>query len=284
MSRHTQLPPRCPLQKKTVAPEVNASVSLFSGKGIEFHSKQNEQYKTTSESLILEDQPPWLNDLISDLDLDLNTDSSLPDLDQLNEKEITEESDGPNDELGSSCTYGPNSPRKRNMLGFPENEIASTLSEYAVQNSLQHFDGYNSVSGVQSNSYRDARASADEISSEMKQMSRPGQRSRARKLQYISELEGSANALQNIGSQLAVRVASLIQQHAVLSLENASLKQQLLRVNQKKFIVDNEYETLKIELERLRAVSTATNKFHSRSRAVDSAIWDMLDMQKLNLN
>ncbi|XP_047960991.1 uncharacterized protein LOC125205870 isoform X1 [Salvia hispanica] len=284
MSRHTQLPPRCPLQKKTVAPEVNASISLFSGKGIEFHSMQNEQYKTTSKSLILEDQPPWLNDLISDLDLDLNTDSSLPDLDQLNEKEITE-SDGPNDELGSSCTYGPNSPRKRNMLGFPENEIASAFSEYAVQNSLLHLEGYNSVSGVQSDSYRDARASADEISSGMKQMRcHPGQRSRARKLQYISELEGSANALQNIGSQLAVRVASLIQQHAALSLENASLKQQLLRVNQKKFIVDNEYETLKIELERLRAVSTATNKFHSRSRAVDSAIWDMLDMRKLNLN
>ncbi|XP_047960997.1 uncharacterized protein LOC125205870 isoform X3 [Salvia hispanica] len=272
MSRHTQLPPRCPLQKKTVAPEVNASISLFSGKGIEFHSMQNEQYKTTSKSLILEDQPPWLNDLISDLDLDLNTDSSLPDLDQLNEKEITE-------------SDGPNSPRKRNMLGFPENEIASAFSEYAVQNSLLHLEGYNSVSGVQSDSYRDARASADEISSGMKQMRcHPGQRSRARKLQYISELEGSANALQNIGSQLAVRVASLIQQHAALSLENASLKQQLLRVNQKKFIVDNEYETLKIELERLRAVSTATNKFHSRSRAVDSAIWDMLDMRKLNLN
>ncbi|KAL1549684.1 hypothetical protein AAHA92_17759 [Salvia divinorum] len=277
MSRHAQLPPRCPLQKKTLAPQVNAPISLSSGEGIEFHSRQNERYKTTSESFIFEDQPPWLNDLLSDLDLDLNTDSSLPDLDQLNEKEIME-SGGPNDELGSSCMYGPNSPRRRNMLGFPENEIASAFSEYAVQNPLLHLDGYNSVSGVQSDSYRDARVSADEISSEIKQMSHPGQRSRARKLQYISELEGSANVLQNIGSQLAVRVASLIQQHAALSLENTSLKQQLLRVNRKKFIVDNEYETLKIELERLRSISTATNKFHSMSRPYP------VDMRKLNRN
>ncbi|KAL1549685.1 hypothetical protein AAHA92_17759 [Salvia divinorum] len=278
MSRHAQLPPRCPLQKKTLAPQVNAPISLSSGEGIEFHSRQNERYKTTSESFIFEDQPPWLNDLLSDLDLDLNTDSSLPDLDQLNEKEIME-SGGPNDELGSSCMYGPNSPRRRNMLGFPENEIASAFSEYAVQNPLLHLDGYNSVSGVQSDSYRDARVSADEISSEIKQMRcHPGQRSRARKLQYISELEGSANVLQNIGSQLAVRVASLIQQHAALSLENTSLKQQLLRVNRKKFIVDNEYETLKIELERLRSISTATNKFHSMSRPYP------VDMRKLNRN
>lgn len=47
--------------------------------------------------------------------------------------------------------------------------------------------------------------------------------------------------LQNLGSQMAVRVASLIQQHAALSLENNTLKQQLLRTKQEKFIVDSKY-------------------------------------------
>lgn len=178
MSRHAQLPPRCPLQKKTVAPQVNASVSPFSGEDTEFHSGQNGHHKITSESFLLEEQPAWLNDLLSDLDLNSNSDSSTlldgleapPDLDdQLNEKETTEfgETD---DELGSSGMYGPNSPRRRNKLGFGENEIASAFSDYVVQNSLQHLDGYSSISGVQSDSHRNARA--DEISSDNKQIKR----------------------------------------------------------------------------------------------------------------
>ncbi|KAL1546103.1 basic leucine zipper 19-like [Salvia divinorum] len=285
MSRHAQLPPRCPLQKKTVAPQVNASMSPFSSNDIEFHSRKNGQSKTTSKSFIFEEQPPWLNDLLSDLDLDLESDSSFPNLDQLNEKESTGSGE-PNDKLGSSCIYGPNSPRRGNMLDIPKNYIASAFSEYVGQHSLQNLDGYCSVSGVQPDSYRDARASADEISAN-KKWSHPGQKTRARKVQYISELERTTNVLQNLGSDLAVRVASLFQQHAALSLENNSLKQQLFRMNQKKFSADNEYITLRIEVERLRtglAVSTATNKFHSRPRSDDSAIWDMLDMQRLNLN
>ncbi|XP_047977985.1 basic leucine zipper 19-like [Salvia hispanica] len=285
MSRHAQLPPRCPLQKKTVAPQVNASMSPFSSNDIELHSRKNGQCKCTSESFLFEEPPPWLNDLLSDLDLDLESESSLPDLDQLSEKESTESGE-PNDKLGSSGIYGPNSPRRRNMLDIPENDIASAFSEFAGQHSLQNSDGYCSVSGVQSDSYSDVNASADEISSNRK-WSHPGQKTRARKVQYISELERTANYLQNVGSELAVSVASLFQQHAALSLENNWLKQQLFRMNQKKFSVDNEYITLRIEVDRLRtslAVSTDTNKFHSRPRSVDSAIWDTLDMQKLNLN
>ncbi|KAG6437539.1 hypothetical protein SASPL_102458 [Salvia splendens] len=264
MSRHAQLPPRCPLQKKTVAPQVNASMSPFSSNDIELHSRQNGQCKSTSESFLFEEPPPWLNDLLSDLDLDLESESSLPDLDQLSEKESTGSGE-PNDKLGSSGIYGPNSPRRRNMLDIPENDIASAFSEYAEQHSLQNSDGYCSVSGVQSDSYSDIHASADEISSN-------------RKWRFL---------LQNVGSELAVSVASLFQQHAALSLENNWLKQQLFRMNQKKFSVDNEYITLRIEVDRLRtglAVSTDTNKFHSRPRSGDSAIWDMLDIQKLNLN
>ncbi|KAH6762631.1 hypothetical protein C2S52_020064 [Perilla frutescens var. hirtella] len=311
MSRHSQLPPRCPLQKKTVAPQVNALVSPFSGKDPELHSRRNGHHKIISENAILEEQPPWLNDLLSDLDLNSNStlhrraasDSSdfstlldgleaLPDLDQLNEKETMDSSSEPDDELGSSCMYGPNSPRRKNKLGFPENEIASAFSKYVMQNSLQHLDGYSSISAVQSDPYTDARASADGINYENKPMKRhPGQRSRARKLQYISELERTVNVYQNLGSELAVRVDSLIQQYSALSMENTTLKQQLSRMKQKKFIVDNEYQSLNKEVERLRtsvAVST-TNKFHNRSRSADSfphsdTIWNTFDMRKLDLN
>lgn len=181
MSRHAQLPPRCPLQKKTVAPQVHAPVSPFPGKDTESHFRQLGNYKISPESFISEDQPPWLSDLLSDLDLNSNNStghsrassdsSSLLDgvdaFQDLDEKEATDSGE-PDDELGSSCMYGPNSPRRKDKLGFPENEIASAFSEYAGQNSMQHFDGY----GVQSDSYRDARASADEISSDNKLMKR----------------------------------------------------------------------------------------------------------------
>lgn len=301
MSRHAQLPPRCPLQKKSVAPQVIGNIFPFSGIDSELHSRQNGHHKTISESAILEEQPPWLNDLLSDLDLNSNntlhrraaSDSSmlldvleaLPDIDQLNEKEITDSGE-PDDELDSSCTYGPNSPRRKNKLGFPENEIASAFSEYVVRNSLQNLGGYSSVSAVQSDLYRDARASAYDINSENKPIKRhPGQRSRARKLQYISELERTVNVLQDLGSELTVRVGSLIQQYAALSMENNTLKQQLSRTKQEKFLVDNEYQSLKKEVEKLRtglAVPTST-KFHSRSDFSPHS-WNMLNMRKLDLN
>ncbi|KAI3458791.1 hypothetical protein Pfo_015454 [Paulownia fortunei] len=307
MSKHAQLPPRCPLQKKTMAPQANVPVSPPSCKDTELHPRQCGHYKSFSQSCILEEQPAWLNDLLSDSDSNSNgthcraaSDSltlfnglvPLPDLDQLNESE-TADSCEPDDGLGSSCMYGPNSPRRKNKLGFPEKEIVSAFSEYVMQNTLQHVDGYISVSGIlQPDSFGDASASAGEINTENKPMKRhPGQRSRARKLQYIAELEGTVDVLQNLGSELAVRVASLIQQHAALSMENNTLKQQLLRMKQEKFIVDGEYQSLKKEVERLKiglAVSS-NNKVHNRSRSASNlahsdAIWNMLDMRKLDLN
>lgn len=52
--------------------------------------------------------------------------------------------------------------------------------------------------------------------------------------------------VQNMGSQLAGNVASLIQQYTVLSMENKALKQHLLRMKQEKFIVDGKNIILSI--------------------------------------
>ncbi|KAL8551837.1 hypothetical protein ACS0TY_000769 [Phlomoides rotata] len=282
MSRHAQLPPRprCPLQKKSVAPVANLSVSPPSG--------QYGHFRSFSQSSILEEQPPWLNDLLSDSDSSSNgtslrrtaSDPStfIDGLDQLNEKETgdsCEEEDG----VGSTCTYGPNSPRRKSKIGFPENEIVSAFSEYVIQSPLQYRDGCNE------------QASADQISSENKPDKRhPGQRSRARKLQYIAELEKTVDALQNLGSELGVRVASLIKQYTALLMENNTLKQHLMRMNQEKIIVDGEYQSLKKEVERLRTgFDVSTNKNHPKSYSAanfsrSDGIWDMIDMRRLDLN
>ncbi|KAL2227593.1 uncharacterized protein At4g06598 isoform X1 [Sesamum indicum] len=307
MSKQAQLPPRCPIQKKTMGCQATVPVSSPSCKDTELHARKSGHCESFWQSFILEEQPAWLNDLLSDTDSNWNgalhgraaSDSftifdgivPLPDLDQLNETE-TADSCEPDDGLGSGCTYGPNSPRRKNKWSLPEKEIVSAFSEYVMQNPLQHVDGYISVPG-ESDSNGDAYTSASEINTGNKAMKRhPGQRSRARKLQYITDLERTVDILQNLGSELAVRVASISQQNAALSMENNTLKQQLLRMQREKFIVDSEFQSLKKEVVRLKTsltVSANNNNVYNRSSftanlAHSDAMWDMLDMRKLDLN
>ncbi|KAL3838151.1 hypothetical protein ACJIZ3_022742 [Penstemon smallii] len=261
-----QLPPRCPLQKKNTTRASNGPTGST-----------------------LEEQPVWLNDLLSDSEpssnkIILRRASSDPltlfnGLDQLNDTETLDSSEpDDNGSFESGCAYGPNSPRTKNKPSFPENEIVSAFSEYVVQNPLQHSD-----------SLVDACASVGVINTEEKPMKRhPGQRSRVRKLQYIAELERTVDILQNLGSELAVRVASLLQQHVALSMENNTLKQQLLRMQQEKFIVDGEYQSLMEEIVRLKnnLAFSHNKKVHnwSHSTARFSHSDAVREMGKLNIN
>lgn len=159
MSRHAQLPPRCPLQKKTVTPVAKLPVSQPSGKDTEFQPGQYSHFSSLSQSSILEEQPPWLDDLLCDSDSSSNGESlgrTASDSSTLLEDlaEYSCENDGG---MGSTCMYGPNSPRRKNKIGFPETEIVSAFSEYVMQNPML---------------YLDTQASADQISSDNKQMKR----------------------------------------------------------------------------------------------------------------
>ncbi|EAY86183.1 hypothetical protein OsI_07560 [Oryza sativa Indica Group] len=122
---------------------------------------------------------------------------------------------------------------------------------------------------------------------------RSGQRSRVRKLQYIADLERTVDSLQNIGADLAVRVASLFQLRNALSMENKQLRRQITSLQQAKLIKDGQTQMLKKETERLKQLSVR----HRRSRSVTSCFeansfggdpsainWQMLDMSKLSLN
>ncbi|KAL8129386.1 hypothetical protein V2J09_018541 [Rumex salicifolius] len=85
------------------------------------------------------------------------------------------------------------------------------------------------------------------------------QRSRVRKLQYISELERSVTTLQTEVSALSPRVAYLDHQRLLLNVDNSSLKQRLAALAQDKIFKDAHQEALKKEIERLR------QKFHQQS-------------------
>ncbi|KAK2968389.1 hypothetical protein RJ640_004395 [Escallonia rubra] len=80
------------------------------------------------------------------------------------------------------------------------------------------------------------------------------QRSRVRKLQYISELERSVTTLQTEVSALSPRVAFLDHQRLILNVDNSALKQRIAALAQDKIFKDAHQEALKKEIERLRKV------------------------------
>ncbi|WOK97185.1 basic leucine zipper 6-like [Canna indica] len=80
------------------------------------------------------------------------------------------------------------------------------------------------------------------------------QRSRVRKLQYISELERSVTSLETEVSALSPRVAFLDQQRSLLTLGNSHLKQRIAALAQDKIFKDAHQEALRKEIERLRQV------------------------------
>ncbi|KAG6505006.1 hypothetical protein ZIOFF_037354 [Zingiber officinale] len=78
------------------------------------------------------------------------------------------------------------------------------------------------------------------------------QRSRVRKLQYISELERSVTSLEV--STLSPRVAFLDQQRSLLTLGNSHLKQRIAALAQDKVFKDAHQEALRKEIDRLRQI------------------------------
>ncbi|GMI65523.1 hypothetical protein HRI_000221600 [Hibiscus trionum] len=80
------------------------------------------------------------------------------------------------------------------------------------------------------------------------------QKSRVRKLQYISELERSVTKLQTEVSALSPRVTFLDRQRLMLTVENSALKQRIAALAQDKIFKDAHQEALKKEIERLARI------------------------------
>ncbi|KAJ8458528.1 hypothetical protein OPV22_031454 [Ensete ventricosum] len=80
------------------------------------------------------------------------------------------------------------------------------------------------------------------------------QRSRVRKLQYISELERRVTTLQTEVSALSPRIAFLDHQRSLLTLGNGHLKQRIAALAQDMIFKDAHQSALKKEIERLGQV------------------------------
>ncbi|GMY23481.1 basic leucine zipper 34 isoform X2 [Fagus crenata] len=307
MSRQAHLPPRCPIQKKPIAGSIHDTVSH----PLHINESYPRHYKSASQSSILEEQPAWLDDLLSDSDLNSkgiphcrSVSDSIALLDSLADvfPSLTPHADDANIDvnetcsgLESACTYGPNSPRQKSNVTFTENAIVSALSEYVSQDPVPYIDESLCISAIPySHAEGDDCHSIGELDTEKKAEKRhSGQRSRVRKLQYIAELESTVDVLQTLESELAVRVASLFQQRVALSMENSKLKQQVARLQQENLIMECQYQSLKKELERLKVAftksrSSKVSAYFGSSPAAESsrseATWQMKDMGKLNIS
>uniref|UniRef100_A0A2N9GZF9 BZIP domain-containing protein n=1 Tax=Fagus sylvatica TaxID=28930 RepID=A0A2N9GZF9_FAGSY len=211
MSRQAHLPPRCPIQKKPIAGSIHDTVSH----PLHINESYPRHYKSASQSSILEEQPAWLDDLLSDSDLNSkgiphrrSVSDSIALLDSLADvfPSLTPHADDANIDvnetcsgLESACTYGPNSPRQKSNVTFTENAIVSALSEYVSQDPVPYIDESLCISAIPySHSEGDDCHSIGELDTEKKAEKRhSGQRSRVRKLQYIAELESTVDVLQH---------------------------------------------------------------------------------------
>eukprot|EP00268_Persea_americana_P036505 TRINITY_DN35999_c1_g1_i1.p1 TRINITY_DN35999_c1_g1~~TRINITY_DN35999_c1_g1_i1.p1 ORF type:complete len:344 (-),score=70.53 TRINITY_DN35999_c1_g1_i1:294-1325(-) len=330
MSRQAPLPPRHPFQNRGASPPFADSGSLTAYRNDE--TRRGRHFRSPSQGLILEEQPSWLNELLSDTETnekgifhqrsasDLVVPTVLPDLTSLihEENQISNESCygggkggslsagtvqfvdpvmrqgikiGNSSGVEAACIYGPNSPRRKSNLTQMDCSIVSALSEYIPQKS-QYFSG-NLLFGAEIGQYdTKGDASASDFDPEKKSTKRhSGQRSRVRKLQYIAELERTVNVFQTFESELAGRVASLLRQRHVLSIENSTLKKQITNLQAEKMIKDAQYQSMKKEIERLKMVSMklptslGSSYFHvdPTEPGPSEPSWQMLDMGKLSL-
>ncbi|XP_057954957.1 basic leucine zipper 61-like [Malania oleifera] len=97
------------------------------------------------------------------------------------------------------------------------------------------------------------------------------QRSRVRKLQYISDLERSITSLQTEVSMLSPRVAFLDHQRLLLNVDNSALKQRIAALAQDKVFKDAHQEALKREIERLRQVYSRQQSLNNMENAKTSS-------------
>lgn len=194
-----------------------------------------------------------------------------------------------------SCVYGPNSPRQKCRLTSSESSIVNAVLENVPSNPLQYLtiDPSTSLHGNVASAKGDACDDVNHLDQDKSFKRRSGQRSRVRKLQYIADLERTVDSLQNIGADLAVRVASHFQLRNALSMENKQLWRQIASLQQAKLMKDGQTHFLKKETERLKEISVR----HRRSRSVTSCFepgsigadpsainWQTFDMSKLSLN
>ncbi|KAJ1389201.1 hypothetical protein SESBI_38475 [Sesbania bispinosa] len=199
-------------------PKSTSEVEFFSHSIAEFEgfSEPNEglrrHQRTYSDSMLSEEIPSWLNELLDEPDTPIckshrrSASDSLAYLQFQNSGEESERHSVSPQELDATQSDK-----------FEKQNVVDPQGSF-----LQHRCLNSNPSASRTESKRAKRHSA--------------QQQRARKVQYISELERSIHALQEEGYEVSAELEFLDQQHLILGMENRALKQRLESLSQEQFI------------------------------------------------
>ncbi|XP_023740135.1 uncharacterized protein At4g06598 [Lactuca sativa] len=287
--RHSLLPPKCPFP--TTPPSYSDYISnpAIGPKGIPKYRDINSHHqRASSESLLIEEQPSWLDELLNEPETPVqrghrrSSSDSFTYLEAANSVNVEY---GVKDEhkirnLTSVPSWGSHDfDFYKDARSVPNNPLMNmnpksrAWDSPSPQNGLQRsvsLGASNEIRGIVS-SIREKQDggesgphdSSEDANHERKDSSETdtkrakqqfAQRSRVRKLQYIAELERNVQALQADGSEVSAELEFLNQQSLILSMENKALKQRLENLAQEQLIKCLEHEVLERELGRLRAL------------------------------
>lgn len=307
--RQPHLPPKSPFPSMGPA-FVDYSPSPFMGQRSSPHAREGyrQHQRTSSESILIEEQPSWLDDLLnepetpvkkgshrrsaSDSVTFLDVPSTISRIENIAEAEFdrsakslfsrtSSDADWIDHEYRTSNSYqakskkppirswdasvnlgtaykgGSNNAREsRKIANLGASSLTqdseSATTSVVKREEQQECDGHDATSSYLEGKDTSHFKQDDPDVDQKRTKQHFAQRSRVRKLQYISELERNVSALQAEESEVSAEVAFLNQQRIILTLENQALKQRITGLAQEKLIKDAEHELLIKEAQRLK--------------------------------
>ncbi|CAA7028249.1 unnamed protein product [Microthlaspi erraticum] len=290
--KNALLPPKIPFPSVSASYTEYIPCGLRHGQKLS-DEKTHHHQRTSSESHLVEELPFWLDDLLNEpesparkcghrrsssdsyayldvanatnISLTLQNDFSyrspvrgVQDLDRNQNANLLKQRNRQRDALVGSAARSCWLPSPRESVvggknmgvssSYMSQEATGEAKNYAetLSHDPKRFSSEENSSNLQPVTYE-----ADNIKRAKQQFA---QRSRVRKLQYISELERNVQALQAEGSKVSAELEFINQRNLILSLENKALKQRLESIAQEKLIKQLEQEVLENEIGRLRAL------------------------------
>ncbi|KAL4588456.1 hypothetical protein LXL04_001346 [Taraxacum kok-saghyz] len=282
--KHYSLPPKSPFPSITpFYPDYTPTTA----KGIPKYrdGKVNSHHqRTSSESLAIEEQPYWLDELLDEPETPVRRGHRRSSSDSFTYIEAANANIQHAAQIeyrlrnlnsqSQSQSHSPPSWGSQDFDLYKEARNASFYVEHnpIIKNKNRGWDSANSSQEVNKivsptsekkdttesciDAHSDSSNTKGSISETDTKRAKQqfAQRSRVRKLQYIAELERNVQALQAEGSEVSAELKFLNQRSLILNMENKSLKQRLENLAQEQLIKYLEHEVLEREISRLRAL------------------------------
>ncbi|XP_071729838.1 uncharacterized protein At4g06598-like [Rutidosis leptorrhynchoides] len=283
--RNSLLPPKSPFPSAPSYVADYISNTAIGPKGMTKYRDANSHHqRASSESLLIEEQPSWLDELLNEPETPVQRGHRRSSSDSFTYLEAANAVKN-EDHMRNLGSFNPawaasqdllyKDARNKSFYGEP-NPVVNNRTRVWDLTQNAHSSGMGSIVdnlGLRRSVSLGATQELNEIASktekkyaidaksnnmsetETKRVKQQfAQRSRVRKLQYIAELEKSVQALQAEGCEVSAELEFLNQQSLILGMENKALKQRLDNLAQEQLIKRLEHEVLEREFGRLRAL------------------------------